>query len=153
MSVFCTVEEAMAEIREGNVLIVVDDEDRENEGDMIFAADKVTPEKMNFLLKHARGLVCMPITEERSKELDLRQMVTDNTCQYGTAFTVSIDYKVGTTTGISAFDRAATIKAAVDAEIGPKEFARPGHIFPLTAATGGVLRRAGHTEAVVDLAG
>jgi 3,4-dihydroxy 2-butanone 4-phosphate synthase/GTP cyclohydrolase II len=136
----------------GNIIIVVDDEDRENEGDMILAADKATPEKINFLLKYARGLVCMPITEGRSKALELPQMVVDNTCQYGTAFTVSIDYKKGTTTGISAFDRTATIKAVVDSEANPADFARPGHVFPLTAKPGGVLRRAGHTEATVDLA-
>lgn len=152
MSVFCSVEEAISEIRKGNILIVVDDEDRENEGDMIVAADRVTPEKINFILKHARGLVCMPITEQRSKALDLSPMVADNTCQYGTAFTVSIDYKKGTTTGISAFDRTATVRAAVDPSVSPKDFARPGHIFPLIATPGGVLRRAGHTEATVDLA-
>jgi 3,4-dihydroxy 2-butanone 4-phosphate synthase/GTP cyclohydrolase II len=152
MSAFSTIDQAIEDIREGNIVIVVDDEDRENEGDMILAAEKVTVEKINFLTKHARGLICMPITPERSKELDLQPMVQTNTCQYGTAFTVSVDYKTGTTTGISAFDRSATIKAIVDSNSRGEDFARPGHIFPLTAKPGGVLRRAGHTEAAVDLA-
>jgi 3,4-dihydroxy 2-butanone 4-phosphate synthase/GTP cyclohydrolase II len=151
MSTFCTVEQAIEDIRSGKIIIVVDDEDRENEGDMIMAAEKATPEKINFLTKYARGLICTPITAQRSKELDLRQMVSENTCQFGTAFTVSIDYTKGTTTGISAFDRTATIRAVVDPEVKPDEFARPGHVFPLTAKPGGVLRRAGHTEAAVDL--
>ena len=152
MSVFASIEEAIEEIRSGNIVIVVDDEDRENEGDMVLAAEKVTVEKVNFLTKHARGLICAPLTPERSRELDLQPMVQHNTCQYGTAFTVSVDYTKGTTTGISAFDRTATIKALVDDEISGQDFARPGHIFPLTAKAGGVLRRAGHTEASVDLA-
>jgi 3,4-dihydroxy 2-butanone 4-phosphate synthase/GTP cyclohydrolase II len=152
MSVFSTIEEAIEEIKKGNIVIVVDDEDRENEGDMILAAEKVTVEKVNFLTKHARGLICVPITPERSRELNLQPMVQINTCQYGTAFTVSVDYTKGTTTGISAFDRTATIKALADPISHGDDFARPGHIFPLTAQLGGVLRRAGHTEATVDLA-
>ncbi len=152
MGVFATIEEAIDEIRSGNIVIVVDDEDRENEGDMVLAADKVTVEKVNFLTKHARGLICVPVTPERSHELDLQPMVQHNTCQYGTAFTVSIDVTKGTTTGISAFDRAATIGALVDPAVKAADFTRPGHIFPLTASAGGVLRRAGHTEASVDLA-
>jgi 3,4-dihydroxy 2-butanone 4-phosphate synthase/GTP cyclohydrolase II len=152
MSVFCSVEEAIREIRDGNVIIVVDDEGRENEGDMILAAEKVTPEKINFLSKHARGLVCLAMTAERSKELDLPPMVRESTAKLGTAFTVSIDLIEGTTTGISAFDRAATIRAAIDPRARAEDFARPGHVFPLTSYPGGVLRRAGHTEAAVDLA-
>jgi 3,4-dihydroxy 2-butanone 4-phosphate synthase/GTP cyclohydrolase II len=151
MSAFSTIEEALEDIKNGKIVIVVDDEDRENEGDMILAAEKVTVEQVNFLTKFARGLICVPITPERSKELELQPMVQVNTCQYGTAFTVSVDYTRGTTTGISAFDRYATIRALADPEATAKDFARPGHIFPLTAKPGGVLRRAGHTEASVDL--
>lgn len=151
MSVFSTIEEAIEEIKNGNIVIVVDDEDRENEGDMILAAEKVTVEQVNFLTKYARGLICVPVTPERSRELELQPMVQVNTCQYGTAFTVSVDYTRGTTTGISAFDRTATIRALADPESRADDFARPGHIFPLTARLGGVLRRAGHTEAAVDL--
>jgi 3,4-dihydroxy 2-butanone 4-phosphate synthase/GTP cyclohydrolase II len=152
MSVFCSVEEAIDEIRKGNVVIVVDDEGRENEGDMILAAEKATPEKINFLAKHARGLVCLAVTAERSRELELPPMVRESTAKLGTAFTVSIDLIEGTTTGISAFDRAATIRAAIDPKSQADDFARPGHVFPLTSYPGGVLRRAGHTEAAVDLA-
>jgi 3,4-dihydroxy 2-butanone 4-phosphate synthase/GTP cyclohydrolase II len=152
MSVFCGVEEAIADVREGRVVIVVDDEARENEGDMILAAARVAPDKINFLAKQARGLVCLAMTAERSKELDLPPMVRESTAKLGTAFTVSIDVIEGTTTGISAFDRAATIRAAIDPQAKADDFARPGHVFPLTALPGGVLRRAGHTEAAVDLA-
>jgi len=152
MSVFCSVEEAIREIREGSIVIVVDDEGRENEGDMILAAEKVTPERINFLSKHARGLVCLAMTAERSRELELPPMVRESTAKLGTAFTVSIDLIEGTTTGISAFDRSATIRAAIDPRAKGEDFARPGHVFPLTAYPGGVLRRAGHTEAAVDLA-
>ncbi|MDH3197279.1 MAG: bifunctional 3,4-dihydroxy-2-butanone-4-phosphate synthase/GTP cyclohydrolase II [Candidatus Krumholzibacteria bacterium] len=153
MSVFCTIEEAIEEIGRGNIVVVVDDEDRENEGDMILAAEKATAEKINFLARYARGLICMPITEERAHELDLRLMVPRNTCHYKTAFTVSIDLIAeNTSTGISAFDRAATILAVTDEATNPEEFGRPGHVFPLIAKPGGVLRRAGHTEAAVDLA-
>ncbi|MCH7548182.1 MAG: bifunctional 3,4-dihydroxy-2-butanone-4-phosphate synthase/GTP cyclohydrolase II [Candidatus Krumholzibacteriota bacterium] len=152
MNVFSTIEKAIEEIRQGNIVIVVDDEDRENEGDMILAAERVTPEKINFLARHGRGLICMPMTSKRARELDLEPMADSNTCRYGTAFTVSIDLVDGnTSTGISAYDRAATVLAAVNATQ-PEQFARPGHIFPLIARPGGVLRRAGHTEAAVDLA-
>ncbi|MFQ5510747.1 MAG: bifunctional 3,4-dihydroxy-2-butanone-4-phosphate synthase/GTP cyclohydrolase II [Candidatus Krumholzibacteriia bacterium] len=152
MSVFCSVEEAISEIRRGKIVIVVDDESRENEGDMIIAAEKVTPEKINFMIKHARGLVCLGLTAERSRALDLKPMVADNTAKLGTAFTVSIDAVQGTTTGISAFDRTETIRAVIAPKSRAEDFARPGHVFPLTAYPGGVLRRAGHTEASVDLA-
>jgi 3,4-dihydroxy 2-butanone 4-phosphate synthase/GTP cyclohydrolase II len=152
MSVFCTVEEAIEEFRNGNIIIVVDDEARENEGDMIIAADKATPEKINFMAKYARGLVCLALTRERSKELDLQPMVRDNTAKLGTAFTVSIDAVEGTTTGISAYDRSETIRKTIHPEATALDFARPGHVFPLSAYPGGVLRRAGHTEATVDLA-
>ena len=152
MNEFCTVDEAIEIIRRGEIIIVVDDEERENEGDMIFAADKVTAELINFLSKHARGLICQAITPERSRELGLKPMVEDNTSRLHTSFTVSIDVIEGTTTGISAYDRMATIKAVVDPEAKTEDFARPGHIFPLCAADEGVLRRAGHTEAAVDLA-
>jgi 3,4-dihydroxy 2-butanone 4-phosphate synthase/GTP cyclohydrolase II len=152
MSVFCKVEDAIEEIKAGNIVIVVDDEGRENEGDMILAAGMATPEKINFLSKYARGLVCLALTSDRSKELDLPPMVRESTAKLGTAFTVSIDLIEGTTTGISAFDRAATIRAAIDPRARADDFARPGHVFPLTALPGGVLRRAGHTEAAVDLA-
>ncbi len=152
MEEFCTVEEAIDIIRRGEVVIVVDDEERENEGDMIFAAEKVTAEHVNFLSKYARGLICLALTSQRSKELGLRPMVEDNTSKLGTSFTVSIDLIKGTTTGISAFDRMATIKAVADPNAKEEDFARPGHIFPLCAAEEGVLRRAGHTEAAVDLA-
>ena len=152
MSVFCSVEEAIAEIRKGSIVIVVDDESRENEGDMIVAAEKVTPDKINFMIKHARGLVCLGLTPERSRELDLKPMVADNTAKLGTAFTVSIDAVKGTSSGISAFDRTETVRAVIDPSARAVDFARPGHVFPLTAYPGGVLRRAGHTEASVDLA-
>ncbi|MEE9269655.1 MAG: bifunctional 3,4-dihydroxy-2-butanone-4-phosphate synthase/GTP cyclohydrolase II [Candidatus Krumholzibacteria bacterium] len=152
MSVFCSVEEAISEMRKGNIVIVVDDESRENEGDMIIAAEKITADKINFMIKQARGLVCLGLTPERSRELDLKPMVADNTAKLGTAFTVSIDAIRGTTTGISAFDRTETIRATIAAHSKAADFARPGHVFPLTAYPGGVLRRAGHTEASVDLA-
>jgi len=148
---FCSVEEAIDIIRRGDILIVTDDEDRENEGDFICSADLITPEKVNFLAKYGRGMICVPMTGERADELELDLMVGNNTALHGTAFTVSIDSKQGTTTGISAYDRAVTIKAITDAKTHPEDFARPGHIFPLRAASGGVLKRAGHTEAVVDL--
>jgi 3,4-dihydroxy 2-butanone 4-phosphate synthase / GTP cyclohydrolase II len=152
MGPFCTIEEAIAEIRNGGIVVVVDDADRENEGDMILAAEKTTPEKVNYLARYARGLICVPLTSERAAELDLAPMVPENTCKLGTAFTVSVDLVGGTTTGISAHDRASTIQALVDPSTRPNDFARPGHIFPLVAKPGGVLRRAGHTEATVDLA-
>ncbi len=148
---FSTVDEAIEDIREGKIVIVVDDEDRENEGDFIAAAEKITPEIVNFMATHGRGMICAPITGERADELGLELMVPVNTAMHGTPFTVTVDYKTGTTTGISAADRAATIKALCDPDAGAEDFARPGHIFPLRAAEGGVLRRTGHTESVVDL--
>ncbi len=134
------------------MVIVVDDEDRENEGDLIMAAEKVTPQAVNFIAKNARGMICTAITHQRAKELHLEFMVEDNTALHSTPFTVTVDARHGTTTGISAFDRATTILALVDPQTGPKDLARPGHIFPLVAKEGGVLRRAGHTEAACDLA-
>ena len=148
-----TIEEAIEEIRKGNFIIVVDDEDRENEGDLIIAAECITPEKINFMETHGRGLVCAPITTERCEELDLPMMVTNNTSVHATPFTVSIDLLThGCTTGISAYDRAQTILALTREETKPEDFGRPGHIFPLRAQTRGVLRRAGHTEASIDFA-
>jgi len=148
---FCSVEEAIDIVRRGDILIVTDDEDRENEGDFISSAQLITPDKVNFLAKYGRGMICVPMTGERADELELDLMVGNNTALHGTAFTVSIDAKQGTTTGISAYDRAVTIKAVTEPKTRPEDFARPGHIFPLRAAPGGVLKRAGHTEAVVDL--
>lgn len=148
-----TIEEAIEEIRKGNFVIVVDDEDRENEGDLIIAAECITPEKINFMETHARGLICAPVTIERSEELDLPMMVEDNTSLHATPFTVSIDLLThGCTTGISAYDRAQTILALTREETKPEHLGRPGHIFPLRAQSRGVLRRAGHTEATIDLA-
>lgn len=148
-----TIEEAIEDIRQGKIIIVVDDEDRENEGDFLAAAEKVTPEMINFMATHGRGLICTPLTERRCKELELHTMVTNNTDHMQTAFTVSIDLKGnGVTTGISAADRAKTVMALVDAETKPFDLARPGHIFPLIAKQGGVLRRTGHTEAAIDFA-
>ena len=148
-----SIEEAIADIRNGKVIIVVDDEDRENEGDFLAAAEKVTPEMINFMATHGRGLICTPITEQRSKELNLGMMVNNNTDPMETAFTVSVDLKgKGVTTGISAKDRALTIQAIIDPETKPFDLARPGHIFPLRAKEGGVLRRTGHTEAAIDFA-
>lgn len=147
------IAEAIEDIRQGKVVIVVDDEDRENEGDFIAAAEKVTPEMVNFMATYGRGLICAPITEERSKELDLNLMVSENTVLHNTQFTVSVDLiGQGCTTGISVHDRAKTIKALVDKSTKPEDLGRPGHIFPLRAKNGGVLRRTGHTEATVDLA-
>ena len=147
-----TIEEAVAEIRDGRMIIIVDDEDRENEGDLVCAAEKVTPEIINFMARHARGLICLPLTEERCDELHLTTQVADNTSYLGTAFTVSIDARRGITTGISAADRATTILVAVDPNSRPQDLARPGHIFPLRAKDGGVLVRPGQTEASVDVA-
>ncbi len=147
-----TIDEALEDLRQGKIIIVVDDEDRENEGDFIAAAEHITPEIVNFMAKYGRGLICAPITEERCRELDLDLMVTANTALHQTPFTVSVDLMgYGCTTGISASDRAKTIKALVNPETRSEELARPGHIFPLMARDKGVLRRAGHTEAVVDL--
>ncbi|HOO94531.1 MAG TPA: bifunctional 3,4-dihydroxy-2-butanone-4-phosphate synthase/GTP cyclohydrolase II [Proteiniphilum sp.] len=148
-----TIEEAIEEIRKGNFIIVVDDEDRENEGDLVIAAECITPEKINFMETHARGLICAPITRERAEELDLPMMVSHNTSVHSTPFTISIDLLThGCTTGISAYDRAQTILALTRQETAPEDFGRPGHIFPLRAQTKGVLRRSGHTEATIDFA-
>jgi 3,4-dihydroxy 2-butanone 4-phosphate synthase/GTP cyclohydrolase II len=148
---FDTIEEAIYDLILGKVVIVVDDEDRENEGDFVALADKATPDVINFMAKEGRGLVCVPITEERAHELNLPLMVDKNTDYHGTAFTVSVDH-VDTTTGISAHERARTVQALIDPKSLPQDFRRPGHIFPLIARKGGVLRRAGHTEAAIDLA-
>ncbi len=147
------ISDAIEDVKNGKIIIVVDDENRENEGDFICAADLVTPESINFMAKHARGLICTPITEKRSRKLNLYPMVTNNTDPMDTAFTVSVDLKgSGVTSGISASDRSKTIKAIVDNDTKPDDLARPGHIFPLIAKEGGVLRRTGHTEAAIDFA-
>jgi len=150
--IFNTIQEAIKDIKAGKMIIVVDDEDRENEGDLVASAEMITPEIVNFMTKYARGMLCVPITEERASELDLQPMVRKNTEHMGTAFTITIDH-VSSTTGISAFERAKTISEIVNSKAGPSDFIRPGHIFPLTAKEGGTLKRAGHTEAAVDLAG
>lgn len=147
-----TVPEAVEYVKQGKMIIIVDDEDRENEGDLMIASEKVTPEAVNFMATHARGLICVSLTEERSNELDLPLMVNDNTSHYETPFTISVDAKKDTTTGISAFDRAVTIKCLIDPGARPSDLAKPGHIFPLRARDGGVLVRAGQTEASLDLA-
>ena len=149
---FDSIEEAIAALRDGGLVIVVDDEDRENEGDFIGAAEAMTPDLVNFMTKRGRGLLCTAITPDRADALDLGPMVDSNSAVYNTPFTVSVDYKEGTSTGISAADRATTIRALADPAASPYDFARPGHVFPLRARSGGVLRRAGHTEAAVDLA-
>ncbi len=146
-----TVEEALADFKDGKFVIVVDDEDRENEGDLIIAAEKITAEKVNFMLKHARGVLCAPITLSRCDELDLPRQVTENTSVLGTPFTVTVDKLEGCTTGVSAHDRAETIRALADPASTPQTFGRPGHINPLYAQDNGVLRRSGHTEAAIDL--
>jgi 3,4-dihydroxy 2-butanone 4-phosphate synthase/GTP cyclohydrolase II len=152
-TVLNTIEEAIADVRAGRVIIVVDDEDRENEGDFITAARNVTPEVINFMATHGRGLICAPIIEDRAEELGLEMMVSNNTSVHTTPFTVSIDLLGhGCSTGISASDRSKTIKALIDPSIKPEEFGKPGHIFPLKAKKGGVLRRVGHTEATIDIA-
>jgi 3,4-dihydroxy 2-butanone 4-phosphate synthase/GTP cyclohydrolase II len=147
-----TVEEALEAVRAGRMIIIVDDEDRENEGDLMVAAEKATPEIVNFMARYGRGLICLPLTEERLDALQLPLMVSENTARFQTAFTISIDAKSGVTTGISAADRALTVLAAVDPATKPEDLARPGHVFPLQAQEGGVLSRAGQTEAAVDLA-
>jgi 3,4-dihydroxy 2-butanone 4-phosphate synthase/GTP cyclohydrolase II len=149
---FTTIEEAIEEIRRGRMLVVVDDEDRENEGDLLMAADKATPEAVNFMAKEGRGLICVPMTAERLDDLKIAMMVSDNTAPLGTAFTITVDARRGVTTGTSAYDRAVTIRTLVDPYARPEDLTRPGHIMPLRAMPGGVLRRAGHTEAAVDLA-
>lgn len=149
---FNTIEDAIPDIKKGKMVILVDDEDRENEGDLVMAAEKVTPDAINFMAMQGRGLICLALTPERVDELQLPQMATENTAPFGTAFTVSIDARYGVTTGISASDRAQTILAAIDQKTKPSDLARPGHIFPLKAKRGGVLKRAGQTEGSVDLA-
>lgn len=151
MNYFSTIEEAIEDIRLGKMIVVVDDEDRENEGDLLMAAEKVTPEAINFMAKYGRGLICMPVKEERLDELNIHPMVMENTDSHGTAFAVSID-ALDTTTGISAHERAFTISKVLDPKAKPEDFKRPGHVFPLAAKNGGVLKRAGHTEASVDMA-
>lgn len=148
---FHRIEEALDDLKKGKVIIVCDDEDRENEGDFVALAEKTTPETINFMATHGKGLICAPVSEELAQSLDLKPMVGENTDPHGTAFTVSVDYKT-TTTGISAFERAATIQALLSTEVKAGDFRRPGHVFPLVAKKGGVLRRAGHTEAAIDLA-
>ncbi|HEV8615004.1 MAG TPA: bifunctional 3,4-dihydroxy-2-butanone-4-phosphate synthase/GTP cyclohydrolase II [Methylomirabilota bacterium] len=152
MTAFATIEEALEELRQGRLLVVVDDEDRENEGDLVMAADKVTPEAINFMATHGRGLICVPMTGERLDQLKISMMVSENTAPMGTAFTISVDARRGVTTGTSAYDRAVTARALVDAQMTAADLTTPGHMFPLRAMEGGVLRRAGHTEAAVDLA-
>ncbi|MDP2919226.1 MAG: bifunctional 3,4-dihydroxy-2-butanone-4-phosphate synthase/GTP cyclohydrolase II [Dehalococcoidia bacterium] len=148
-----SIQEVIKNIKAGKFIILVDDEDRENEGDLIIAAEKVTAEAINFMARHARGLICMPLTGQRLEELRIPMMVGENTARHGTAFTVSVDAKIrGATTGISAYDRAVTVRAMIDPATKPEDLGRPGHIFPIRAREGGVLARAGHTEATVDLA-
>ena len=149
---FDSIEDALNDLREGRLIIVVDDEDRENEGDFVGVASEITPEVVNFMATHGRGLICVPLTQERADTLDLGMMVDSNSALYDTAFTVSVDYRHGTSTGISASDRAKTIRALADPSTKPSDLGKPGHVFPLRAQYGGVLRRAGHTEATVDLA-
>jgi 3,4-dihydroxy 2-butanone 4-phosphate synthase/GTP cyclohydrolase II len=150
---FATIDDAISELRAGRMIVVVDDEDRENEGDLTMAAEMITPEAVNFMATHGRGLICLAMTDERLQELELAPMASDNTALGGTAFTVSIDVKgQNVSTGISSYDRAQTIKAAIDPNSYPEDFGRPGHIFPLRARAGGVLERRGQTEAAVDLA-
>ncbi|MBM4441757.1 MAG: bifunctional 3,4-dihydroxy-2-butanone-4-phosphate synthase/GTP cyclohydrolase II [Candidatus Rokubacteria bacterium] len=152
MTAFATIEEALDDIREGRLILVVDDEDRENEGDLVMAAEKATPEAVNFMAKFGRGLICVPMLGERLDELEVGMMVANNTAPMETAFTITVDARRGVTTGTSAYDRAVTIRTLVDPAMGPRDLTAPGHIFPLRAMPGGVLRRAGHTEAAVDLA-
>lgn len=149
---FDSIEDALKDVRDGKMIILVDDEDRENEGDLVIAADRVTPEAINFMAKHARGLICLALTPERVEELQLPPQAAENTASFGTAFTVSIDARHNITTGISAADRATTIRTATDPNTKPADLARPGHVFPLKAQKGGVLKRAGQTEGSVDLA-
>jgi 3,4-dihydroxy 2-butanone 4-phosphate synthase / GTP cyclohydrolase II len=152
MTPFVTIDEAIEEIRQGRMIVVVDDEDRENEGDLLMAADRVTPEAVNFMATHGRGLICVPMTAERLDELQIPMMVSDNTAPMGTAFTVTVDARRGVTTGTSAYDRAVTIRTLIDSGTRSEDLTRPGHVNPLRAKAGGVLRRAGHTEAAVDFA-
>src|SRR6478736_4644284 len=149
---FSGIERAVEDLKGGRFVVVVDDEDRENEGDLVLAAEKVTPEAINFMAREGRGLICLALTEERCEQLELPPMVEENTSSFGTAFTVSIEARGRTTTGISAADRAATVRVAIDPATKPSDLLRPGHMFPLRAQPGGVLKRAGQTEASVDLA-
>jgi len=149
---FIPIEEALRRYRDGEILILVDDESRENEGDLVIAAEHTTPDAINFMVTHGRGMVCVPITEDRARELGLSPMCSDNTALHGTNFTVTVDAKEGITTGISAHDRAHTVQLMIDENSRPQDLAHPGHIFPLIARDGGVLRRAGHTEGTVDMA-
>ena len=151
-TVFSTVPEAVEDIRAGKIVLVVDDADRENEGDFIMAAEAATPEAVNFMVTHGRGIVCLPCAAWRLDELSIPQMVTETTDGHEAAFTVSIDFRHGTTTGTSAHDRAITARSVTTTDVVPRDFQKPGHVFPLRAKEGGVLRRAGHTEAAVDLA-
>jgi 3,4-dihydroxy 2-butanone 4-phosphate synthase / GTP cyclohydrolase II len=150
--ILSSIDSAISDFRKGKIVIVVDDEDRENEGDMIFSAEKSTPHLVNFLIKNARGLICVPLEKKRLDELNIEMMTSENTARHETAFTVSVDYLTGTTTGISAFDRHKTVKSLISKDTKPESLGKPGHIFPLKADEGGVLKRAGHTEAAVDLA-
>ncbi|MBI5426819.1 MAG: bifunctional 3,4-dihydroxy-2-butanone-4-phosphate synthase/GTP cyclohydrolase II [Nitrospinae bacterium] len=152
MSLFCSIDEALEEVRQGRLIVIVDDEARENEGDLMIASEKVTPEAVNFMARFGRGLICLTLTEERTQELDLDMMVRDNQSRYNTPFTVSIDAKEGISTGISAADRAHTVKLAIDPKTTPDDLVRPGHVFPLRARRGGVLVRTGHSEGSVDMA-
>jgi 3,4-dihydroxy 2-butanone 4-phosphate synthase / GTP cyclohydrolase II len=152
VSASASIDDAIAEIRAGRMLVVIDDEDRENEGDLLMAAEKVTPEHVNFMAKYGRGIICAPLTAERLDQLKISMMVTANTAPMGTAFTETVDARQGVSTGTSAYDRAVTIRTLVDPRTMPDDLTRPGHVFPLRAMPGGVLRRAGHTEAAVDLA-
>jgi 3,4-dihydroxy 2-butanone 4-phosphate synthase/GTP cyclohydrolase II len=152
MTPFVSIDEALEEIRQGRIILVVDDEDRENEGDFLMAADKVTPEAVNFMATHGRGIICVPMLGERLDELQIPMMVSDNTAPMGTAFTVTVDARRGVTTGTSAYDRAVGIRTLVDPATRPEDLTRPGHVNPLRAKAGGVLRRAGHTEAAIDFA-
>src|SRR5581483_5926089 len=147
-----SIEEAIQDFKDGKFVIIVDDEDRENEGDLAIAADHVTPESINFMARHGRGLICVPIVGQRLDELEIPMMVDTNTSSYGTAFTVAVDARRGVSTGISAADRSATVRALIDPTTRPADLSRPGHVFPLRYAEGGVLRRTGQTEASVDLA-
>src|SRR6478672_3287658 len=149
---FDAIDDVVSDIAKGRIVIVTDDADRENEGDLVMAAEKVTPEAVNFMAMHGRGLICAPITDERAEQLGLQRMVLENRESYRTDFTVSVDAAKGVTTGISAHDRARTIQLLVDPKATPQDLVQPGHVFPLRARAGGVLRRAGHTEASVDLA-
>src|SRR5437773_6155136 len=149
---FATIEEAITEIQEGRIVIIVDDADRENEGDLVMAAEKVTPEAINFMATYGRGLICVPISNERAEQLGLQRMVVQNRETHRTDFTVSVDAARGVTTGISTYDRATTILAIANPKSSPEDLNQPGHVFPLRAKDGGVLRRAGHTEAAIDLA-